>query len=93
MNKYWHYAFQVSPRKKKKRKSGEHGLETDTLALGTVAGNVLLYSVASGSMVCQLQGGHSFAVNHIAWSRGCNLFSCDDKHIVEWSVADTSVKR
>lgn len=82
----------VSPRKKKKRKSAEHGLETDTLALGTVAGNLLLYSVASGSMVCQLQGGHSFAVNHIAWSRGSNLFSCDDKHIVEWSVADTSVK-
>jgi hypothetical protein len=63
------------------------------LALGTVAGNLLLYSVASGSMVCRLDGGHSSAVNHVAWSRGSNLFSCDDKHIVEWSVSDNSVKR
>lgn len=82
----------VSPRKKKKRKSVEHGSETDTLALGTTSGNLLLYSVAHGSMVCQLEGGHSSAVNHVAWSRGSNLFSCDDKHIVEWSVADSSVK-
>ncbi|GFG32378.1 hypothetical protein Cfor_04358 [Coptotermes formosanus] len=82
----------VSPRKKKKRKSAEHGSETDTLALGTMSGNLLLYSVAHGSMVCQLEGGHSSAVNHVAWSRGSNLFSCDDKHIVEWSVADSSVK-
>lgn len=82
----------VSPRKKKKWKSVEHGSETDTLALGTTSGNLLLYSLGHGSMVCQLEGGHSSAVNHVAWSRGSNLFSCDDKHIVEWSVADSSVK-
>ncbi|KDR13291.1 WD repeat-containing protein 43 [Zootermopsis nevadensis] len=82
----------VSPRKRKKRKSDEHGSETDTLALGTVSGNLLLYSVTSGSMVSQLDSGHSSAVNHVAWSRGSNLFSCDDRHIVEWNVADCSVK-
>jgi hypothetical protein len=71
----------------------EHGPETDTLALGTTSGNLLLYSLALGSMVCQLEGGHSSAVNDVAWSRGSNLFSCDDKHVVEWSVADSSVKR
>lgn len=71
----------------------EHGSETDLLALGTTSGNLLLYSLAHGSMVCQLEDGHSVAVNHVAWSRGSNLFSCDDKHIVEWSVADSSVKR
>ncbi|XP_069677542.1 WD repeat-containing protein 43 isoform X2 [Periplaneta americana] len=82
----------TSPRKKKRRKSAEGQTETDIVALGTVAGNILLYSVASGSIVGQLEGAHSSTVNHVAWSRECSLFSCDDQNIVEWNVCDKSVR-
>ncbi|PSN32314.1 WD repeat-containing protein 43 [Blattella germanica] len=79
-------------KKKKRRKSLENSTEVETLAMGTVSGRVLLYSVASSSVIEQLEGGHNYMVNHVAWTRGCNLFSCDAQCIVEWNIESRTVK-
>ncbi|XP_063229733.1 WD repeat-containing protein 43 isoform X2 [Bacillus rossius redtenbacheri] len=78
------------PKKKKARLSGQGSV--DVVGMGLASGNILLYSTAVGEVVCQLQGGHTGTVNHLAWSRGANLFSCgDDGHVVEWTLHDSAV--
>ncbi|XP_067007898.2 WD repeat-containing protein 43 [Anabrus simplex] len=79
----------ASPKKKRKLKTEE---DMDVIALGTASGNILLYSVATGSILTQLEDSQSSTVDHLTWSRGCNLFSCGNGHIVEWSVGDKNIR-
>ncbi|XP_030854848.1 WD repeat-containing protein 43 [Strongylocentrotus purpuratus] len=89
--------------KKKKRKSARVEVEsTDTevlsptnlLALGTVAGSVLLYSVLKGDLHSKLDGGHDDTVNDVCWHPSDNtLYSCsEDRHIVEWDITNRTVR-
>ncbi|KAJ8308007.1 hypothetical protein KUTeg_012881 [Tegillarca granosa] len=74
-----------SPRKKKRKKSGQNpsNEENDFVAIGTTAGNILLYN----------EGGHSDVVNDLAWSLEDNtLYSCsNDHHIAEWNISTGTV--
>ncbi|KAL5008350.1 hypothetical protein ScPMuIL_013931 [Solemya velum] len=77
-----------SPKKKKKRLSSIDGVPIDLVAIGTLNGNILLYSTVEGELRSQLVDGHSGPVNDICWqASGRTLFSCsNDAHIVEWDV-------
>lgn len=50
------YFLQESPRKKKRKKSGQNpsNEENDFVAIGTSAGNILLYNVNKGDLQSQL---------------------------------------
>ncbi|XP_060063671.1 WD repeat-containing protein 43-like [Ylistrum balloti] len=88
------------PRKKKKRKSkgdteeipGENS--ENTVAIGTTAGNVLLYNTRLGDLQTQLNGGHNGQVNGLSWqSDDGSLYSCSSDHyIVHWDISNNSVK-
>ncbi|XP_072162964.1 WD repeat-containing protein 43-like [Diadema setosum] len=92
-------------RKKKKRKTEKNAASeeitevddlspTNLLALGTVAGSVLLYSVLTGDLQSSLDGGHDDIINDICWHPSEDtLFSCsDDRQIVEWDVTNRTVR-
>lgn len=90
-------------KKKKKRKSAKVEEEssavdvispTNILALGTVAGSVLLYSVLKGDLHSKLDGGHDDTVNDVCWHPSEDvLYSCsDDRHIVEWDITNRTVR-
>ncbi|XP_057715753.1 WD repeat-containing protein 43 [Corythoichthys intestinalis] len=75
-------------RKKRKSEAGHVEEKADLLAMGTVAGTVLIYSTAKGALHCTLDGGHSGGVNCVHWHpEDCLLYSgSDDSHIVEWDL-------
>ncbi|KAK3094081.1 hypothetical protein FSP39_023991 [Pinctada imbricata] len=85
-----------TPRKKKKKKSlgGVKQLaEFDMVAVGTTAGNILLYSIVQGDIQSILDGGHSDVVNDTCWCPDDTLISCSsDQHIVHWDVSSAKVK-
>nr|CAD7413820.1 unnamed protein product [Timema poppensis] len=57
------------------------------VALGTAAGNISVYSMATGTVLSGLIGVHTTRLNTLSWSKGTNLFSAgDDGIIVEWDV-------
>uniref|UniRef100_T1IMG5 Small-subunit processome Utp12 domain-containing protein n=1 Tax=Strigamia maritima TaxID=126957 RepID=T1IMG5_STRMM len=85
-------------RRKKKRKSelNDTASELGLIALGTLNGNILLYSVVKGDLQSQMvDGGHSGKVNSISWNIDTDsIYSAsDDFHIVEWSIQSGFVKR
>ncbi|XP_037096880.1 WD repeat-containing protein 43-like isoform X1 [Syngnathus acus] len=75
---------------RKRRKSEAVQLEqrADLLAMGTVAGTVLIYSTAKGALHCTLDGGHSGGVNCVHWHPEDTLLysGSDDTNIVEWDL-------
>ncbi|XP_077477306.1 WD repeat-containing protein 43 isoform X2 [Stigmatopora argus] len=75
-------------RKKRKSEAGHVEEKADLLAMGTVAGTVLIYSTVKGALHCTLDGGHSGGVNCVHWHpEDCLLYSgSDDSHIVEWDL-------
>ncbi|XP_049963453.1 WD repeat-containing protein 43 isoform X2 [Schistocerca serialis cubense] len=85
----------VSSKKKRRSKSSLESAEKNVsvIAMGTTAGNVLLYSIAVGDVEAQLQGGHSGSVTCLSWSSGSHLYSGGaDAHVTEWAINDGSVK-
>ncbi|XP_069117175.1 WD repeat-containing protein 43-like [Argopecten irradians] len=88
------------PRKKKKRKSKGEVVDTseeqseDTVAIGTTAGNILLYNTRLGDIQTQLDGGHNDRVNGLSWQNDDgSLYSCSsDQYIVHWDVSNNSIK-
>ncbi|XP_041469636.1 WD repeat-containing protein 43-like [Lytechinus variegatus] len=90
-------------RKRKKRRSAQADIEstnseaispTNLLALGTIAGSVLLYSVLKGDLHSRLDGGHDDTVNDVCWHSSDNtLYSCsEDMYIVEWDITNRTVR-
>ncbi|XP_077394619.1 WD repeat-containing protein 43 [Festucalex cinctus] len=76
-------------RKKRKSEAGRQPEEkADLLAMGTVAGTVLIYSTAKGALHCTLDGGHSGGVNCVHWHPEESLLysGSDDTNIVEWDL-------
>ena len=85
---------QPTPKKKKIKKSQDVGSNVDVIAIGTSSGNILLYNVATNSVVSELEG-HTAYVSHITWSKGAtNMYSCShDKFIIEWDLINNKIKR
>ncbi|XP_052770151.1 WD repeat-containing protein 43-like [Mya arenaria] len=87
-----------SPRKKRRRSGkgdvGQAIADLGLVAIGTVTGSVLLYSVVKGDLHSQLIDGHSDRVNGIVWySESDSLYSCSsDQHIVQWEVTKGKIK-
>ncbi|XP_061553167.1 WD repeat-containing protein 43 [Phycodurus eques] len=75
-------------RKKRKSEAGQLEEKADLLAMGTVAGTVLIYSTAKGILHCTLDGGHSGGVNCVHWHPEDSLLysGSDDTNIVEWDL-------
>ncbi|XP_019731962.1 WD repeat-containing protein 43 [Hippocampus comes] len=75
-------------RKKRKSEAGQLEEKADLLAMGTVAGTVLIYSAAKGALHCTLDGGHSGGVNCVHWHPEDSLLysGSDDTNIVEWDL-------
>lgn len=83
-------------KKRKKLKSAQHPSNTysDSIALGTSSGDVLVYDVAAGEVHQRLEGGHDAQVNDLCWCENDKiLYTCsNDKHITEWDTKDCVVK-
>lgn len=64
------------------------------IAMGTMTGDILLYSVAQGELHAHFSSGHADVVNDIAWYAEDNsLFSCsNDQHITIWNISKGKVK-
>ncbi|MBN3324680.1 WDR43 protein, partial [Atractosteus spatula] len=75
-------------RKKRRSEAGPAVEKADFLALGTVAGSVLIYSTAKGTLHSTLEGAHSDRVNSVRWHPdGSTLYSSsNDSHIAEWDL-------
>ncbi|XP_069017055.1 WD repeat-containing protein 43 [Embiotoca jacksoni] len=75
-------------RKKRKSEAVQVEEKADLLAMGTAAGNVLIYSTAKGALHCTLDGGHSGGVNCVQWHPEDSLLysGSDDTNIVEWDL-------
>ncbi|KAJ8045383.1 WD repeat-containing protein 43 [Holothuria leucospilota] len=80
-------------RRSKKHKGGDSETdqaieETDLIAMGTIGGSVLIYSMRQGDLKSRLEKGHEDTVNDVCWDRlEDTLYSCgDDGNIVEWDL-------
>ncbi len=88
-----------SPKKKRKRRSETSAEELvsqlELLALGTLNGNILLYSVVKSDLYSQLINGHEDRVNDICWlTSNDSIFSCsNDKYVIEWSISTNKIKQ
>ncbi|XP_072032616.1 WD repeat-containing protein 43-like [Amphiura filiformis] len=71
-----------------------HPVPSDVIALGTIAGHVMLYSVAKGDVHSQMSGGHNDRVNDVSWHPAEDVLysASDDQQIVEWHIPTKSVK-
>lgn len=81
-------------RSKVKLDAEEEIVRLGLVAMGTQDGHILLFSAARDALHCRLEG-HSGRVNCLSWSAGHDsLFSCSqDRHVIEWSVSESSVRR
>ncbi|PFX20707.1 WD repeat-containing protein 43 [Stylophora pistillata] len=84
--------FVTTQRRKKSKTSrqSESSSASNSIALGTSSGDVLLYGVTAGEVDQKLEGGHDSRVNDLCWSDDDGaLFSCsNDKHITEWNTGN-----
>ncbi|KAG8185554.1 hypothetical protein JTE90_017559 [Oedothorax gibbosus] len=64
------------------------------ISMGTMTGDILLYSFASADLFSCLTNGHTSAVNDLCWCKSTNsLFSCsDDQYIIQWDIYSGKTK-
>ncbi|GIY84932.1 WD repeat-containing protein 43 [Caerostris darwini] len=64
------------------------------IAMGTLTGDVLLYSFTNAELHTLLTNGHTGAVNDLYWYHPTNsLFTCsNDQHIIEWEINASKIK-
>ncbi|GBM73312.1 WD repeat-containing protein 43 [Araneus ventricosus] len=64
------------------------------IAMGTLTGDILLYSFTNAELYSLLQNGHTGAVNDIYWHHVTNsLFTCsNDQHIIQWDISSGKIK-
>ncbi|XP_068607967.1 WD repeat-containing protein 43 [Brachionichthys hirsutus] len=88
-------AAKEGPQRKKRRSEASRAEEkSDLLAMGTAAGDVLIYSTVKGALHCTLDGGHVGGVNCVEWHPEESLLysGSDDTNIIEWEL-QTGKKR
>lgn len=86
------HVWKVQSQPKKKRKSdGDVG--SPQVALGTQGGNVVVYSLAEGSIVSSLNDGHKSSVLCLAWEKNVDLFTCSSDKFVHWDVKNKTIRR
>ncbi|XP_014663435.1 PREDICTED: WD repeat-containing protein 43-like [Priapulus caudatus] len=92
------HAKEKPVRRKKKKEAGEidtpeSSERVEMIAMGTKSGAVILYSIIEADLKTKMDGGHSDAVNCLAWDNmSDSLFSCsNDKYIVQWSISSGKV--
>lgn len=64
------------------------------IAMGTITGDVLLYSFSNADLYSCLKNGHTSSVNDVCWSVATNsIFTCSsDQHIIQWKMNSGKVK-
>ncbi|GFU88020.1 WD repeat-containing protein 43 [Trichonephila clavipes] len=82
---------------KKPKKSTNETLSLEDLqfiAMGTILGDILLYSFSKADLYSCLKNGHTNSVNDICWSVATNsLFTCsEDQHIIQWDISSGKIK-
>uniref|UniRef100_A0AAZ3SCK6 Small-subunit processome Utp12 domain-containing protein n=1 Tax=Oncorhynchus tshawytscha TaxID=74940 RepID=A0AAZ3SCK6_ONCTS len=83
------------PRRKKRKSEAGHVEDlADLLALGTVAGSIIIYSAVKGALHCTLDGGHNGGVNCVEWhpEDGLLYSGSDDSYIVEWDLQTSKTR-
>lgn len=83
-------------KKAKKLKSSEAVTtvaELNLIAMGTLSGDVLLYSVTKGDLHLHMCSGHTDVVNDVCWhAETDSIFTCSsDQHIVRWKISSGKV--
>nr|XP_042899454.1 WD repeat-containing protein 43 isoform X2 [Parasteatoda tepidariorum] len=84
--------------KQSKKVRGSHAgayaeiLNLRLVAMGTMVGDILLYSFTNADLFTDLSGGHTGVVNDVVWYAD-TLYSCsDDHHIIIWNVSESCIK-
>ncbi|GFR31657.1 WD repeat-containing protein 43 [Trichonephila clavata] len=82
---------------KRPKKSSNETLSIEDLqliAMGTILGDILLYSFSKADLHSCLKNGHTNSVNDICWSVATNsLFTCsEDQHIIQWEISSGKIK-
>jgi len=69
--------------------------QLELLAMATLNGNILLYSVVKSDLHSTLTNGHEDRVNDISWLPiNDSIFSCsNDKYVIEWSISTSKIKQ
>ncbi|CAK1549357.1 unnamed protein product [Leptosia nina] len=88
-------SYNSSPKKESRRKSLSEQSSVQCIALGTIFGKVLLYSVTQAKVESVLENEkHSRKVQALDWNRKYGLFSCSvDSYVIEWDLGSSSVKQ
>lgn len=88
----------LDPKRKKSKKSKSNETVTaiadlKLIAMGTLSGDVLLYSVTKGDLHLHMRSGHTDVVNDVCWhAETDSIFSCSsDRHIVRWKISNGKV--
>ncbi|XP_035221166.1 WD repeat-containing protein 43-like [Stegodyphus dumicola] len=84
---------------KKSKKPKRNGVQSSLadlqlIAMGTLTGDILLYSFTNADLHSFLSNGHTSIVNDVCWYGATNsLFSCsNDQHIIIWDVITGKIK-
>ncbi|XP_045533297.1 WD repeat-containing protein 43 [Pieris brassicae] len=83
--------YSLSPKKGRKSISGQ---TSQCVALGTIYGKILLYSVSQAKVETVLENEkQTKKIQSLDWHRKYGLFSCSvDSHVIEWDLGMSSVK-
>ncbi|XP_054707901.1 WD repeat-containing protein 43-like [Uloborus diversus] len=83
-------------KKKAKISKGDAPMTSDLhlIAMGTLTGDVLLYSFTTAELHSVFKNGHNGTVNDLCWLiDDDSLYSCSsDQHIVIWSLSSGKIK-
>lgn len=88
----------LHPSKRHKKAKDDEDFATvrdlQLIAIGTLTGDILLYSYVRADLYSCLTNGHNSIVNDICWCTStCSLYSCsNDKNIIIWDVFTGKVK-
>eukprot|EP00040_Diaphanoeca_grandis_P029036 m.169004 g.169004 ORF g.169004 m.169004 type:complete len:635 (-) comp31544_c0_seq1:633-2537(-) len=86
----WNTATAETPRKKKKaKKAAQPTTATARILIGTLQGNVMVFSHQSNATI-QMKQKHGGRVNGVTWGKDADTaYSCSDDHyIYQWSLSE-----
>lgn len=82
----WRLFFFQTPKNNKGQKNDDTN-KNSLIAMGTLAGTIILYSPEKREVIATLEHGSPNAVLDIAWGGPRRLFSIgDDNIVVEWDI-------
>lgn len=78
--------------KKKKRRDSIAGMFSSTIALGTTSGRLLVYSIAKGELMFDIDSGTSKYVSCLSSFKD-TVYSAAEHEVLCWDLSKKCIKR